>query len=400
MKIDKLILFAVGLFIYFSAFLAAFTNINQINQIDTIIFALLVFQALFIFLFTGKINLPGAIFFVANLSFFTISLFGSYTSSITISFLSTLLFTKIFLVFFSLYNYKIEYFSKFIFFLFITHFIGIFLNILFPNFFIQLFPDTAYELDSSRIGGFLINPNLSASVSMTLALYYYFIRNSFLPFLFSLLFLFLTGSISFFIIFFILFIYFSAITSKISVKMNFLLIIFAVTFYFLFSQAISDRFFAIENTLDSGSQYIRVGMLIGGFSLANKYFPFGAGGGTFGSSLASNTSNTYSEVGLSNWTSIVESTGKFDSGIGSILGEYGYLGFLLFLSLLYYMFKSFSNNSIKKIDCYAFVLLVIFLSFFRSVATDFFYSLIIFLNFLILINLRSKFSIHESNYST
>ncbi len=390
MKIDKFIIFSIGSFIYFSFFIASLTNINLINQIDTIIFAILVFQAFFIFFYSGKIKLVGAIYLFANICFFIISFLGAYSSSFQVSLLSTLLFTKIFLVFFALYNSRLDSYSHFLSSLFIIHSIGIFLNILFPNFFISLFPDTSYDYNSSRIMGFLINPNMSASLSMTFAFYYYFIKRNFPRFLFSLLFLFLTGSVSFFIIFLLLFIYFNFIISNISPKVNFSLLILILIFYFLFQDEIFTRYLAIDQTLNAESQYIRLGMLLGGFSLANIYFPFGSGGGTYGSSLALNTSPTYSEVGLSNWTSIVESTGKFDSGIGSILGEYGYFGFLVFTMLLYYMFRSFSNCSLKKIDCMIFVFLVIVLSFFRSVAADFFYSLIILMNFLILINIRDK----------
>lgn len=396
---DKFLILVSGVVIYLSFFLSALLKFGAINQIDTLVFIALIFKSLFYFIFTGKIPRTGAIFFISILSFFIISSLGQNTTSLFISILSSILFVKIFLVFYALDNVKLKNLTELIHVISLLHIIGILLNIIVPDYFVALFPSTRYELDPTRIGGFLINPNLSASVSMTLALYNRFILQNNKLFVLFCFFIFLSASVSFFTIFILLLTYFSIISDK-NIKSITLTLFLLITFYLFFEESIQQRFSALDITLNSAGQYIRVGMLLGGYKLANDNFPFGSGGGTFGSSLSSNTSISYSQAGLSNWNSIVDSTGVFDSGIGSLIGEYGYLGLITFIFLLLVMFKNFSSNALRFNDYLFFVFLVIFLSFFRSVSSDFFYSIIILLNFLILIHLREQNKFHESHISS
>lgn len=86
------------------------------------------------------------------------------------------------------------------------------------------------------------------------------------------------------------------------------------------------------------SQYIRVIMLVKGLALATDYFPIGTGAATFGS-VMSEGSRVYGEVGLYGLASVERFQGIYDSNLATLLGEFGFLGTLLYFALTFAMFR-------------------------------------------------------------
>ncbi len=77
------------------------------------------------------------------------------------------------------------------------------------------------------------------------------------------------------------------------------------------------------------TRYIRWLMAYHGAMLAVDYFPIGTGAATFGTVLSDN-SPVYSEVGIASLPTVEEGTGIHDSNFGSIAGEFGIIGLLIF----------------------------------------------------------------------
>lgn len=80
------------------------------------------------------------------------------------------------------------------------------------------------------------------------------------------------------------------------------------------------------------------------FITANRYFPFGAGFGTFGTKVAAdNYSSLYRDYGFDSRWGMAQYDTKFllDSYYPQIIGQYGYLGLCLFAVLIYYLLTKY-----------------------------------------------------------
>jgi len=88
----------------------------------------------------------------------------------------------------------------------------------------------------------------------------------------------------------------------------------------------------VENPVESG--YIRGIMIYFSFELANDRFPIGTGAATYGT-VMSGDSHIYAEIGLQNSRFFVDKEGIYDSNFASILGEFGYLGLLVYFLVVY-----------------------------------------------------------------
>jgi len=86
--------------------------------------------------------------------------------------------------------------------------------------------------------------------------------------------------------------------------------------------------------------YIRGRMFYHGIQLAIENFPFGTSLGTFGSlaSLSNGDGELYYRFGLGHWYR--EGYGIYDSMIGSITGEAGFVGLLIFGLVVFSFYKS------------------------------------------------------------
>lgn len=129
-----------------------------------------------------------------------------------------------------------------------------------------------------------------------------------------------------------------------------------------------------QTTLGSeDGRYVRLLMLLGGYKLATDNFPIGEGWGTFGSPLGRDI-EIYDKAKISYARPIYEFTGIFDSGIGSMLGEVGVFGLVVWVMILWYSGKylGLPTNRI-----FLLILLFILASFFRNVYSNYLYSYII-----------------------
>lgn len=88
----------------------------------------------------------------------------------------------------------------------------------------------------------------------------------------------------------------------------------------------------IEMSYSLESNYIRGLMFYMSLLLIGKYFPIGSGAGTFGSIFAKD-SQVYKDFGVDKRFYFVEEWGIYDSNFASIMGEYGFMGIILFIIL-------------------------------------------------------------------
>ena len=118
-----------------------------------------------------------------------------------------------------------------------------------------------------------------------------------------------------------------------------LLILGLILFFSIGTNKIADEVIAIteqnfESMADDPSKtaYIRGMMIYFAFDLANDRFPIGTGASTFGT-VKSDNSAIYTEIGMQDSRFFIEKEGIYDSNFASLLGEFGYIG-----ALIYYIF--------------------------------------------------------------
>lgn len=85
---------------------------------------------------------------------------------------------------------------------------------------------------------------------------------------------------------------------------------------------------------------------------ANTYFPLGSGFATYGSEMAARYySPLYIKYGWENLWALGR-TGKYlnDNFIASIIGQFGWIGFILYSLLVYILFRYFNTRTLNKIQ--------------------------------------------------
>lgn len=115
----------------------------------------------------------------------------------------------------------------------------------------------------------------------------------------------------------------------------------------------------VEATIDDpvASSYIRGIMIYFAFELAVDRFPLGTGAATYGTVMSDN-SDVYAEIGLQNSRYFVEKDGIYDSNFASLLGEFGFLGLLLYLFVFYKIIRApmMYSKQMKSASEFRFVL--------------------------------------------
>lgn len=243
---------------------------------------------------------------------------------------------------------------------------GYALNVLYPEYFV--FSDAPWHADRGRIAGFQFKPNdLALLLSFCVAFFVFSGSGRYSSTIISLILLLLiyvTSSRSALIIGGLLFFIY-----LIKIRAYFFLIgscwvgvLLAIIFFgdvkgsFLVSETISN--FQEFKNIES-SRYIRAIMVYLSLVLAID-FPFGVGAGNFGSVMSAD-SPAYSYLGVENISFFYELSGIFDSGLASVLGEYGLLGFVLYMSLLYKVLGIAFHNDRFKIYSLMVVLFILLL---------------------------------------
>lgn len=369
-------------------FVARATNFNQIILLSNAYFAVLTGIFILKDILAIKAKTVLILFGLVVLVFFTLSELGAYSRGPWISLISAILFSKLFLVMYLARNLDPKIISPFVTFGFFVYLLGIILNIIFTDFFISLLRDTNFGVKTDRLVGFSLNANRCGAWAVIFALYFWFVERKLLYVLISIAALLLTNSRSFILLAPFLFFYLSSLRYSFARSLFVLPLVAAplIIFIILFGD-ISTTFGAAESTLDGQSRYIRIAMFSSGIQLALDNFPFGAGGGTFGSSLSLG-SPVYNVVGIAHWATVIDGTGIYDSGLGGLMGEYGFLGCGLAFLMAGMGFYSIGRKSLKGTDILILVLVIAYISFFRNVFTDVFYSLIVMILFLIILSVR------------
>lgn len=129
----------------------------------------------------------------------------------------------------------------------------------------------------------------------------------------------------------------------------------------------------IEWTLDDpvASSYIRGIMIFFAFELATDRFPLGTGAATYGTVMSDN-SPVYAEIGMQNSRYFIDKSGIYDSNFASLLGEFGYIGLLLYLIVFYLVIKAPSKINQQFSSKAEFKFVLFFLVFAYGITTPVF----------------------------
>lgn len=95
---------------------------------------------------------------------------------------------------------------------------------------------------------------------------------------------------------------------------------------------------------------VRKELIIRGAEVANMYFPLGSGFATYGSDMAQRYySKLYDMFGWrDSWAFGVDSTFLNDNFFASIIGQFGWIGFAIYLYALYTLFTMVNSKLVKK----------------------------------------------------
>lgn len=229
--------------------------------------------------------------------------------------------------------------------------IGAISQLLVPEIFASIFGSTTYSESSGlervlRLEGLQQNPNALGSAFAMYAVMLMFtekslytIKNARLVLLGILVLLALTGSRS--ALMYVLAAYLCLPTNPLRKTA---IILAGVSILYLSGDLefiIEKTLFNISLTLDAGGrvEYVRWTLLRTGFELAAEYFPFGTGAATFGSAFSFD-SPIYRETGLSTIYAFASLKNIHDSNIATLLGEFGFIGFIAFTALFLHITKS------------------------------------------------------------
>lgn len=124
-----------------------------------------------------------------------------------------------------------------------------------------------------------------------------------------------------------------------------------------------------------------------GIETANRYFPLGSGFATYGSNMAGEYySNLYVEYGFNDLYGMGEDDGGFlnDNYWPMVMGEFGWIGLILLLYIVFEFYEIIVNNDIKSKDR-AMILSVLFYTLMHSLGSSTFSTSACVLLFMIII---------------
>jgi hypothetical protein len=392
-KFKNIGIYVAFILIIFSAFIQNLIFNNQLNVLNEVGLLILIFyslNSLFIRKSIHKIYLP---LFVFYFYLVLISIGSKYSDGIII-FLQSFMHIEFFILFIALkvinqtYNWKPERMFRA---LALISLIGAILSLVFPNLF--LVQGEAFD-SNSRVEGFQLNSN---ALGIFLAYYVFYLgktklyQNHRLEFLLSLIIVMITGSRTAILILLIAFIFSNQSLFKkgviVSVAVG-LIVIFASNARII--QKSLDNANQISNV--SESSFIRGILLFNAYDLAVDNFPFGTGAGSFASALSRN-SDLYSDLGLLKYQSIREGSALNDSNAAAIIGEFGFLTFLLYFIMVIFFLKDVSDR-LKYRQSFGlimpFFLIAVFSPFLRGFFSSTYYGLAFCLTFYSVINFYDK----------
>jgi hypothetical protein len=337
----------IGILLFLSSFSDVFVKISDLKffaYFDEILLAFIFINFLYHLYTNGKVNRFSKKIVISIVFFSAITILVGKNNSYLNSFIQILIHLKLyFLIYYLDRNVDIKSIKKILKLFFSLILIGFVLNLYFGENFNKFFEiKNDYRANILNISGFQLNRNTLGLTLLLLVILMYkqFEKNRKKLIIYisiiSILILF-TGSrttLTILLITTVLLFY-----SKQSKKLKGFAIIIIVSIIVPFGYLIKDsEYINLTNSnmkqinSDGGGGYIRGIMIYHGFQLANQFFPLGTGSATYGTVL-SEGSIVYKELGIDNYYFMEEFKGVYDSNLASILGEFGYLGLLLFLML-------------------------------------------------------------------
>ncbi|WP_317914159.1 hypothetical protein [Carnobacterium maltaromaticum] len=167
----------------------------------------------------------------------------------------------------------------------------------------------------------------------------------------------------------------------------------SIFLYSLFKNVISERLLSSETAARSV-------LYQNGLFLANKYFPFGTGFGTYASSASiQNYSTVYEELGFGQMYGFSQQTTFYltDSFIAMIMGQFGYIGLFLMSSIFVCIFLL-----VKKNNQYENFILLLYIYILLSTVTENFisstYGVLAFFLIGMLVNRKNRDNSEDSVY--
>lgn len=360
--------------LYLAPFLSAFFD-QRLSVFLQVIILALVLTVFLRRIIAAKITRIQMLVLVYIYVFTFFSLNGAFQQGFFASLISSIVFAKMFIIWALASHVKTEMLKPAMSTLAILQITGVLITIVSPDYFEGFLRVVSYNRDGDRFSGFLLNANKEGAIAGLLAIYYVFVERKYsLAGVFFIILIF-TQSRSLALLTFMILSYLGVLRNgnNFHTWMFILFALLAGAFGFIYMFDVSSTFEKVGATVFDQGLYIRVAMLVGGVALASEFFPFGAGGGTFGSSLSLG-SPAYDLVGIGHWPTVTEMTGIFDSGIGAILGEYGFFGLTAYSIFLLLLFRYTNFNRLGWRHCYFLMAAVLFMSFFRTVASDAFYA--------------------------
>lgn len=257
--------------------------------------------------------------------------------------------------------------------------LGLFLNLGLPDFFAGLAPQVYEWLDRSDIAGLQLNVNRYGVLSALLFVWYIFLRPRPAIALVMLVGVILSGSRSGLILLVLFSAYFAVRgTSRRLAFWAVLVTLIVFPTLLLMSDWIDAGITLLRQSVTLETLYIRTIMLVHGARLAMENFPFGAGGGVFGSPLSIG-SHIYDQIGIARLPTIEEGHGINDSGIGSLLGEYGVAGLLLILISVAGLLQGCARGYLSRADIVFLLLVFVVGSLFRAMISSYYYAIVLIL---------------------
>lgn len=236
--------------------------------------------------------------------------------------------------------------------------LGAVLQLVLPNLFSELFNPSeqmrhVIERGDFRLWGFQRNPNrigiLFSFFAILLILKKEIIQDLriyILLIVVSVLMVVLSGSRSS-----LIFLGFALLFSEIKTRKKILLTLVLVILLFMsgildyITEKTTSNIRTVSEISVDESNYIRWLMIYYGTELAITNFPMGTGAATFGTALSHNA-DVYEEIGIADVPSVRDQTGGVhDSNFGSIMGEFGFIGFLIFYGFTAYLIYSILNKA-------------------------------------------------------
>lgn len=166
--------------------------------------------------------------------------------------------------------------------------------------------------------------------------------------------------------------YYFVVFKREKVKINIKSILVLVAIAVLFGMDQAEMYFGNTNTARSN-------LLVYGIKNLKRFFPIGSGFATFGTDAASNYySKLYIEYGFNSIYGLSKDDPKFasDTYWGAIFGQFGFIGTVVMLALLIFLFKDILEKSKYNQYCYLAALFITVTQLVSSVATATFFNFV------------------------